>query len=54
MENFSQALILKELGCDYIQGYYFGRPENAEMILPKLIRSRAFAAINFIDTQIYD
>ncbi len=54
VEDFSQALILRELGCDYIQGYYFGRPENAEMILPKLVRSRAFAAINFIDTQIYD
>jgi len=48
------VLILRELGCDYIQGYYFGRPENAKKILPKLIRARAFAVINCIDSQIYD
>ena len=30
VETATQVEILRELGCDTIQGYYFGRPEPME------------------------
>ena len=30
VENREQADILRELGCDFAQGYYFGKPVPAE------------------------
>lgn len=32
VETYSQNELLWTLGCDYIQGYYHGRPENANII----------------------
>lgn len=32
VETYSQNELLWTLGCDYIQGYYHGRPENATII----------------------
>ncbi|MBF4692412.1 putative bifunctional diguanylate cyclase/phosphodiesterase [Fusibacter ferrireducens] len=31
IENNSQVELLNELNCDYIQGYHFGRPQDAEL-----------------------
>lgn len=30
VETPEQARLIRELGCDQIQGYYFGRPMSAE------------------------
>lgn len=30
VETPEQARLIRELGCDKIQGYYFGRPMSAE------------------------
>jgi len=30
VETAEQAKLIRELGCDKIQGYYFGRPMSAE------------------------
>ena len=38
VENAGQAARLRELGCDLLQGYYFGKPMTAEA-LGKLLRS---------------
>lgn len=32
VETFSQNELLWELGCDYIQGYYHGKPQQASLI----------------------
>ena len=37
VENFAQLSLLKEAGCDLVQGYYFSRPLPAEEF-EKLIR----------------
>ena len=36
-ETQAQTDLLREIGCDYLQGYYFSRPrplKEAEMVLP--------------------
>lgn len=39
IETRSQALLVRELGCELAQGYYFSRPESADQIR-KLIAKR--------------
>jgi diguanylate cyclase (GGDEF)-like protein/PAS domain S-box-containing protein len=39
VENIEQALLLKELDCDKLQGYYFSEPVSANAI-PKLLGKR--------------
>jgi EAL domain-containing protein (putative c-di-GMP-specific phosphodiesterase class I) len=34
IETQAQADFLRELGCDYGQGYWFGRPQPAAQLLP--------------------
>ena len=36
VENKEQVEVLKFLGCDIVQGYYFSRPVPAEEFLPFL------------------
>jgi len=36
VETQSQADIIKKLGCDYIQGYFYAKPESAEHALERL------------------
>ncbi len=38
VETVEQALLLKELYCDKLQGYYFSKPVNASAI-PELLES---------------
>jgi diguanylate cyclase (GGDEF)-like protein/PAS domain S-box-containing protein len=38
VENYSQVEILRQLGCDEIQGYYCGRPEGAEASIARVLR----------------
>ncbi len=49
IETIEQAELLKELGCDHLQGYYFGRPEiveNREGSLKKPIKFKSKAKNN--------
>jgi EAL domain-containing protein (putative c-di-GMP-specific phosphodiesterase class I) len=32
VENVEQVEFLRALGCDYLQGFYFSRPQPADMI----------------------
>lgn len=44
VETYSQNELLGTLGCDYIQGYYYGRPQNANIIdedLKEMCRKKA-------------
>ena len=36
VETMQQAATLAELGCDYLQGYYFSRPQTAAQITTQL------------------
>ena len=36
VETESQARLLRELGCDEMQGYHFGRPEDFSAIAKRL------------------
>jgi diguanylate cyclase (GGDEF)-like protein/PAS domain S-box-containing protein len=38
VENYAQIEILRQLGCDEIQGYYCGRPESAEASIARVLR----------------
>ena len=39
IETEAQALVLDTLGCDQLQGYFYGRPGPAEAIAPLLLRA---------------
>ena len=51
VETEEQFLFLKRIGCDLIQGYYFGRPAPLEQEMKELTRRSIFpeerSAINF-------
>jgi EAL domain-containing protein (putative c-di-GMP-specific phosphodiesterase class I) len=38
VEELGQAEALKALGCDFAQGYYFGRPEPAATFMDKWLK----------------
>jgi EAL domain-containing protein (putative c-di-GMP-specific phosphodiesterase class I) len=38
IEDFAEAKKLKLLGCDLGQGYYYGRPQDAETTLEASLR----------------
>jgi EAL domain-containing protein (putative c-di-GMP-specific phosphodiesterase class I) len=38
VENSTQAEILQQLGCDHVQGYYYGRPEDAKASVERISR----------------
>jgi len=38
VENERQMKLLRELGSDEVQGYYFGKPENAKKALERVLR----------------
>ena len=39
IETEAQALVLDTLGCDQLQGYFYGRPGPADAIAPLLLRA---------------
>ena len=41
VESFAQADMLEKMGCDYLQGYYFSRPVQAQDFLDMLQRDQA-------------
>lgn len=41
VEDQQQLDLLSEMGCDYLQGYYFSRPVCAEEFAPSLLRINA-------------
>ncbi|WP_346892323.1 EAL domain-containing protein [uncultured Roseibium sp.] len=43
VENFHQADFLREIGCELLQGWYFGKAQPIETIAQTLKTSRAFA-----------
>jgi len=40
VENISQVVALQSLGCDYGQGYYFGRPESGDRLIESASHQR--------------
>jgi EAL domain-containing protein (putative c-di-GMP-specific phosphodiesterase class I) len=38
VETAEQALLLRDLGCDQMQGYWFSRPMPADQVLDYLLR----------------
>ncbi|HSW71228.1 MAG TPA: bifunctional diguanylate cyclase/phosphodiesterase [Gammaproteobacteria bacterium] len=44
VENEEQLAFLKSKGCDYIQGYYFSKPLNAELFTQLLLKSKDLSA----------
>jgi EAL domain-containing protein (putative c-di-GMP-specific phosphodiesterase class I) len=42
VETFEQAAYLRTLGCDELQGYYFGRPMTASSFQQRLARMSGF------------
>lgn len=44
VENKEQLAFLQSKGCDYIQGYYFSKPLNAELFTELLIKSKDLSA----------
>ncbi len=44
VEELGQAEALKALGCDFAQGYYFGRPEPAASFMDKWLKPEAGGA----------
>ena len=45
VETYEQVEILRAGGCDYIQGYFYGRPLPAESVIPFLEEQSLIAAI---------
>ena len=43
VEDREQLRVLKQLGCDYVQGYYFSKPVTQDKISFLLEKSRAIA-----------
>jgi EAL domain-containing protein (putative c-di-GMP-specific phosphodiesterase class I) len=41
VENQRQSELLRELGCHYLQGFYFGRPVSEEAIQERLEEAAA-------------
>ena len=44
VETSEEAELIRNLGCDKIQGYYFGRPmtaTDARSLFPKVLEQRA-------------
>jgi predicted signal transduction protein with EAL and GGDEF domain len=39
VENQAQVQILRQLGCDDVQGFYYGKPEKASLALERVIRA---------------
>ena len=44
VETVGQAQRVSELGCDLAQGFYFGRPVPAQVLLTRLWRDAAVGA----------
>jgi len=38
VENERQMTLLREMGSDEVQGYYFGKPDNAHKALERVLR----------------
>jgi diguanylate cyclase (GGDEF)-like protein/PAS domain S-box-containing protein len=49
IETNGQAKILKESGCDYVQGYLFGKPMNAEAFEVFMAKHNALAALRMAE-----
>jgi diguanylate cyclase (GGDEF)-like protein len=43
VEAADQASLLRDLGCDFLQGYHFSRPLPEAEVLPYLLRSKLWA-----------
>ena len=44
VENSAQVEILRQLGCDEVQGYYYGRPEDAQASVDRVLHRTADTA----------
>jgi diguanylate cyclase (GGDEF)-like protein/PAS domain S-box-containing protein len=53
IETNGQAKILKESGCDYVQGYLFGKPMNAAGFEEFMAKHNAIAALRMAEEE-YD
>jgi diguanylate cyclase (GGDEF)-like protein/PAS domain S-box-containing protein len=49
IETNGQAKILKQSGCDYVQGYLFGKPMNAAMFEEFMAKHNALAALRMAE-----
>jgi len=45
VEDASGAALLREMGCDIAQGYYFGRPQPGTDVLADAVDPAAVAAL---------
>jgi EAL domain-containing protein (putative c-di-GMP-specific phosphodiesterase class I) len=45
VEAAEQASLLRELGCDFLQGYHFSRPLPEAEVLPYLLRTKLWACL---------
>jgi len=43
VEKSAQVEVLRELGCDDVQGYYFGKPEDGEASVARVLKTRIAA-----------
>jgi diguanylate cyclase (GGDEF)-like protein/PAS domain S-box-containing protein len=48
IESGAHAKVAKELGCDYLQGYFFGKPMPAHELQNRLSRSKGHFGINAV------
>jgi diguanylate cyclase (GGDEF)-like protein/PAS domain S-box-containing protein len=49
IETNGQAKILKQSGCDYVQGYLFGKPMNSAMFEEFMAKHNAIAALRMAE-----